>query len=406
MRRSYKFRLRPTVKQVQALTAMLADHRDLYNAALQERCDAYRKRGVTISYGQQSGQLKDIRRELTEQARWSFSSQQATLRRLNLAMQAFFRRARAGQRPGYPRFKGQGWFDTVIWPSDGDGCRWDSTSDKIATRVYLQGAGHVRVQQHRPIQGAVKTISLKREGAAWYVILSCDDVPDQPLAPTGQQTGLDVGVNEFAALSDGTLIPNPRWAMAGADQLAGVQRRHSARYPKHAPRSKRKIRSAQLIAKIHRKIGRKRADFHHKQALQLVQRFDLIAHEQLNIAGMTRSPKPRADPGQPGSFLANGSTAKAGLNKSILDAGWGQFLTILAAKAECAGRLVIAVNPRYSSQTCFECAHIDAANRNGTEFRCVRCGHEDHADINAARNLLRAGLALAQDEKLVGSRSH
>ncbi|HCU49820.1 MAG TPA: transposase, partial [Micromonosporaceae bacterium] len=385
MRRSFKFRLRPTVKQVQALTGMLADHRELYNAALQERRDAYRKRAITISYGMQSAQLKDIRKELPEQGRWSFSSQQATLRRLNLAMQAFFRRVKAGQMPGYPRFKGARWFDTVVWPSDGDGCRWDSTSDTTATRVYLQGVGHVRVHLHRPVTGRVKTISVKREGTAWYVVLSCDGVPTQPLPSTGRHTGLDVGVTEFAALSDGTLIPNPRWLKTSADQLAAVQRQHSSRYPKHAPRSNRKTRSARRAAQVHRMISRRRLDFHHKTALNLVRGFDFIAHEQLNIAGMTRSPKPKPDPERPGTFLPNRAAAKAGLNKSILDTGWGQFLAILAAKAENAGRLTVAVNPRHSSQTCHNCGHVDAASRNSTEFLCTACGHQDHADINAAR---------------------
>ncbi|HCT79806.1 MAG TPA: transposase [Micromonosporaceae bacterium] len=403
MRRSFKFRLRPTCKQVQALETMLADHRELYNAALQERRDAYRKRGITVSYGMQSAQLKDIRKELAEQARWSFSSQQATLRRLNLAMQAFFRRVKAGQTPGSPRFKGARWFDTVVWPSDGDGCRWDSTSDKTATRVYLQGVGHVRVHRHRQVAGTVKTISVKREGSAWYVVLSCDDVPANPLPPTGNATGIDVGVTEFAALADGTLIGNPGWWKQAEDQLTQAQRAHSLRYPKTAPRSARKTRSAQQVAKVHRALARKRLDFHHKLALDLVRGFDTLCHEALNIAGMVRAPKPKPDPDTPGVFLPNQAAAKAGLNKRILDAAWAQFLTILAAKAENAGRLTVAVNARHSSQTCHECRYVDPASRNGIVFRCTRCGYEDHADVNAARNHLRAGLVLIQAASQDGS---
>lgn len=130
MRRTFKFRLRPTAPQVVSLTACLDAHRDLYNAALQERRDAYRHPSKTsIKYGDQSAQLKAIRAADEAQSRWSFSSQQATLRRLDKAFAAFFRRVKAGDQPGYPRFKGHNWFDTVEWPKDRDGCRWDSTPD-------------------------------------------------------------------------------------------------------------------------------------------------------------------------------------------------------------------------------------------------------------------------------------
>lgn len=181
MKRAYKFRLRPTSRQRAALTAMLGDHRALYNAALAERREAYRMRKVSIRYGDQSAQLRNIRSFDPDHARWSFSSQQATLRRLDKAFAAFFRRVRAGAAPGFPRFKGARWFDTVIWPADGDGCRWLSEPG----RVRLQGVGRVRVHAHRAVQGRVKTISVKREGQHWYLVLSCDDVPAQPLPRTG-----------------------------------------------------------------------------------------------------------------------------------------------------------------------------------------------------------------------------
>ncbi|WP_390479859.1 RNA-guided endonuclease InsQ/TnpB family protein, partial [Frankia casuarinae] len=200
MRRSYKFLLRPTAHQQIALTAMLDDHRALYNAALQERRDAYRHPSkTTVRYGGQSAQLKDIRGFDADQARWSFSSQQATLRRLNLAFAAFFRRVKAGETPGYPRFKGAGWFDTVTWPANGDGCLWDSQPENPKTMfVRLQGVGHVKVHQHRPVAGRVKTLSVRREGARWYLVLSCDDVPAEPLEPTGAVVGVDLGVASLA----------------------------------------------------------------------------------------------------------------------------------------------------------------------------------------------------------------
>jgi putative transposase len=178
VRRPFKFLLRPTVRQAQALSVMLADHCCLYNAALQERREAYRHPSkTTVRYGDQSAQLKDIRALDPDQARWSFSSQQATLRRLDKAMQAFFRRVRAGQAPGYPRFRGVGRFDTVEFPKDGDGCRWDSTPHDPVARVRLQGVGHVRVHRHRPVKGRVKTISVKREADRWYMVCRAKTSP-------------------------------------------------------------------------------------------------------------------------------------------------------------------------------------------------------------------------------------
>jgi putative transposase len=245
VRRTFKFQLRPTAGQAVALGQMLADHRDLYNAALQERRDAYRHRSkTTVRYGDQSAQLKDIRAFDPDQARWSFSSQQATLRRLDKAFTAFFRRVRAGEAPGYPRFKGAGWFDTVEWPKDGDGCRWNSVRHPTQTRVRLQGVGHVKVNQHRPITGTVKTVSVKREGSRWYVILSCDNVPAEPLAPTGAVVGVDMGVASFLTTSDGVHVPNPRHLAASDARLAAarqvVDRRKQRSAGREGPRSGRR----------------------------------------------------------------------------------------------------------------------------------------------------------------------
>jgi len=298
VRRSYKFQIRPTTRQARSLAACIEDHRQLYNGALEERREAYRMRRVSISYGDQSAQLKQIRdTDSAGQGRWSFSSQQATLQRLDRSFAAFFRRVKAHQAPGYPRFKGRGWFDTVEWPKDRDGCRWDSQPNQPAARVYLQGIGHVKVNQHRPVQGIVKTISVKREG--------------------------------------------------------------------------------------------RRTDQAHKVALDLVRTTDVIAREDLRIGNMTRSATGTID--EPGRNVA----AKSGLNKSILDAGWGVFFQILTHKAESAGRTVIAVDPRNTSRTCSQCGHCEAGNRDKEVFRCLSCGYLTHANTNAATNIaVRAGLAL------------
>ncbi len=183
----------------------------------------------------------------------------------------------------------------------------------------------MRVHQHRPIQGRVKTVSVKREGDRWFVVLSCDDVPTEPLPETGSAVGLDMGVEHFATTSDGEHLPNPRHGQALADELAQAQR-HLATFGKRKQardRTKPHREAARKVAKLHRKVQRQRRDHHRTTALALVREHDTIAVENLNIAGMTRSPEPKPDPDQTGAYLPNQAAAKAGLNNSILDAGWG-----------------------------------------------------------------------------------
>lgn len=400
MIRAYKFLLRPTVRQAQAqaqaLAEMLRDHCSLYNAALQERRDAWRHPSkTTVRYGMQSGQLKDIRAfDPQRQGRWSFSSQQATLRRLDKAFAAFFRRVKSGDTPGYPRFRGVNWFDTVDFPKDGDGCRWNATPHDPATRVRLQGVGHVKVNQHRAVAGRVKTVSVKREGRRWFVVVTAEQDQPQPLPPTGSTVGIDLGIANFLADSDGGFVPNPRHGRKAAAKLQAAQQTLS-RFPRHKAkdRTANHQRAVDKVAQLHGKVRRQRLDHAHKTALGLVRAHDVIAHEDLTIRNMSRAPVPRPDPDRAGAFLPNGAAAKAGLNTSINDAGWGVFLTILHAKAESAGREVIAVNPRNTSRTCPACGHTAKENRPTQEkFHCVTCGHTAHADTVAATNVLRAGL--------------
>jgi putative transposase len=388
MRRAYKFRMRPTVRQHIALAACVDAHRELYNAALQERRDAWRASRTRIRYGDQSGQLKEIRRERPDVAVWSFSSQQATLRRLNRAFEGFFRRVKAGTAPGYPRFKGAQRFDSVEWPKDGDGARWHPDT----ARVYLQGIGQVKVTAHRAVLGRVKTIQIRREGRRWMLILSCDDVPATVLPATGRQVGVDVGIASFATTSDGVHVANPRWARTAAAGLATAQQRLA-----RANRgSNNRGRCRETVAARHRKVANQRRDLHHKTSRTLVATYDLIAVEDLAIANMLRraTPVPDPDPDKPGAFLPNGAAAKTGLNRSISDASWGQFVSILRAKAEDAGRTVIEVDPRHTSDRCEACGHAAKENRvTQAVFACRACGHQAHADEHAARNILRAGLA-------------
>ncbi len=396
MIRAYKFLMRPTVGQTIALCEMLRDHCSLYNGALQERRDAYRHVSKTsVKYGQQSAQLKEIRAFDPERhGRWSFSSQQATLRRLDKAFTAFFRRVKSGDTPGYPRFRGVNWFDSVTFPKDGDGCRWDSTPHDPVTRVRLQGVGHVKVHQHRPVVGKVKTVSVKREGAKWFVVLTAEQDQPEPLPRTGSVVGLDLGIANFLADSNGGFMPNPRHGRRNADRLEAAQQALAAfGRVRRDKRTANHRRAVEKVAKLHGKVRRQRLDHAHKAALVLVREHDVIAHENLTIRNMVRTAAPKPDPDQPGVFLPNGAAAKTGLNRSISDAGWGVFLTILHAKAESAGRAVIAVDPRNTSRTCPECGHVDKENRpTQAKFHCVACGHMAHADTVGATNVLRAGL--------------
>jgi putative transposase len=331
---------------------------------------------------QQSAQLKEIRGLDPDQGRWSFSSQQATLRRLDKAMAAFYRRCKAGEkRAGYPRFKALDRWDSVEWPSDGDGCRWKSDMG----RVYLQGVGHVRVHQHRPVQGRVKTITLKREGRRWYVVLSCDDVPACPLPAAGREVGVDVGVTRFATVSDGEIIASPRFTRESADELAAAQRSLARKNRGSANRRRAKAK----VAQVHRRIRNRRADFHHKTARALVRECDVIALEDLRIANMVRSASGTLE--KPGTNVA----AKSGLNRSILDAGWGQFTSILIGKAEEAGRRIVLVDPRHTSINCHQCGARCTRPRQETVI-CPEHGAID-ADVNGAINIAsRAGLGSGQ----------
>ncbi len=245
--------------------------------------------------------MTEIRSVRSDQAVWSFSSQQATLRRLNEAFTGFFRRVKIGQKAGYPRFRGAARFDSVEWPKDGDGARWQPDQN----RVYLQGIGTVKVSVHRKVEGRVKSIQIKRQGRRWMLVL------------------------------------------AAARLAAAQQRLARAKRGSNNRRHKR-----ETVGGRHRKISNQRKDFHHKQASELAARYDLIVVEDLKIANMLRRPKPKRDPDNPGKFLPNGARAKAGLNRSISDAGWGQFVSILRAKAEDAGRVWIEVDPRHTSDRC------------------------------------------------------
>jgi putative transposase len=234
VRRAYKFRLRPTARQHVALGQCLASHRELYNAALQERRDAWRLRGTGVSYGDQSAQLKAIREARPDVKAWSFSSQQATLRRLNRAFAGFFRRVNVGQ---------------------------------------------VKVTVHRQVEGRVKTIQVRRQGRRWMLILSCDGVPTRPLEPTQAAVGIDVGIASFATTSDGQHLRNPRWARVAAARLGAAQQVLARK--RRDSNSRRRARTT--VATRHRKLANQRRNFQHHAARALVGDYGLLVVEDLKI---------------------------------------------------------------------------------------------------------------------------
>jgi putative transposase len=389
MRRALKFRAYPTRSQEGRAVRLLADHCDLYNAALEERREAWRMRRTSISYGMQSAQLKDIRRaDPHGQGRHSFTAQQQTLRRLNIVFAAFYTRSKQG-KAGHPRFKPYSRFSQVGFVA-GDGAKWTPADCGGWARAAFQAVGSVKVRQHRPVPATVKFLQLKREHRRWYVIV-ITDTRAAPLPPTGRSVGVDVGVARFLTTSDGQIIANPKFLQASTGMIANLQRRKDR--ARRGSGNRKRLRRA--LAKEWRKVGNRRRDFHHKTARALVNSCDVIVLEKLSTAGMTRRPTPKPDPSNPEAFLPNMASAKAGLNKAILDAGWAQFANILTGKAEEAGRRVMFVNPAGTSIECQHCGRKCTRPRQDTVI-CPTHGKID-ADLNAARNIAtRAGLGSGQ----------
>jgi putative transposase len=388
VRRAYKLRAYPTRPQEGRAVRLLADHCDLYNAALAERREAWRMRNYSVSYGDQSAQLKEIRAADPDgQGRHSFTAQQQTLRRLNTVFVAYFRRVRDAKgkqrRVGYPRFKPYQRFDQVLFVA-GDGASWEPADGGRWAHATFQAVGRVKVGQHRPIAGRVRTLQLKREGRRWYVIV-VTETGAVPLASTGRSVGVDMGVARFLTTSDGEVVANPRFLDGAQERIADLQRRKQ----RARPGSGNRQRLRRALAKEWRKLRNQRRDFHHKTARGLVDTCDTLALEDLRVAAMTASAAGTVE--DPGRNVA----AKAGLNRSILDAGWTQFTSILVAKAESAGRRVVFVHPASTSVDCNACGTICIRPRQDIVV-CPVHGELD-ADLNGARNIAtRAGLGSGQ----------
>jgi len=357
VRRAYKYRLFPNVNQTRELSTMLETHRRLYNACLEQRKTAYESEKKSVKYTEQSKWFTTERVTNAYFARINFNSAQATMRRLDKAFVAFFRRVKAGVKPGYPRFKARDRFHTVVFPTHGCGNRL------TGNRLRLQHVGTLRVKVHRPHQGVIKTVSLTREADKWFVVLSCD-LGEKTVEPNGlPEVGVDLGLEHFLTTSDGDHVANHRLLKAQLPELRRRQRSMSRKKKGGANRRKQRKR----VAALHARVRNLRREFHHKTALKLVRHYGLVAVERLNISGMLRNHR---------------------LARAISDAGWAGFLSTLRTKAESAGCVVVEVNCRGTSQECSRCGAVVDKGLSVRTHNCPSCSLVLQRDVNAALNIL------------------
>ncbi len=347
MKKAFKYRLYPTKQQEETLFWTLARCRELYNAALAERKEAYRMSGKSVSYYEQKRDLPEIKSEIREEYQQIHSQVlQDVLLRLDKAFKAFFRRIKSGEEPGYPRFQGRNRYDSFTYPQGGYSLDVDG---KRAT-VTLSKIGTLKMKRHRELDGVIKTCTIKYEAGQWYAVFACEVKPPEPLAVVGSEIGIDLGITHFAALSDETFIESPRYYRQAQADLKHKQQALARK----KRGSHRREKARKQVAKAHRKVRNQRRDFHHKQAKKLIQEHQVIVFEDLQLTNLVKHAKPKQD-AETGQYLPNGASAKSGLTKSILDNGLGQFVQIVTYKAACAGRNIYKINPKYTSQICSAC---------------------------------------------------
>ncbi len=380
--RTFRYQLKPTFRQTQSLLLQLDYQCELYNAALEERISAWQRERRSISYFDQCRTLTGLQEFRPEVLPSGVRLCRGTLRRLDRAFLDFYGRVQRDEKPGFPRFKSRSQFHSLQW-EDPNG--WKVRLDE--RRLWLPGIGEVKANYHRMPQGIPKAITVKREGKKWWVSIRCAEVPAEPLAPVGKQIGLDLGVTNLVARSDGEMYPSQKFGSKSFRRIAEARQA----VMRSQPDSNRRRNRQERISELHRKVANQRRNAAHQVSRELINEFDFIAVEDLEITRMVRGPGFIEDRELPRVVRA---AIAARLHRSIYDAGWGMLLSMLLYKAESAGRVVVAVDPRYTSQTCAECGHVEARNRvSRLSFRCRKCGHRDHADVNAARNILRAGRA-------------
>jgi putative transposase len=365
MRRAFKYRIWTNKTQDRALSEMLETHRRLYNACLEERKRRYEEEGVTVTFLEQRSRFKFDRVANPFYAKLPTNAAYTTMDRLELAFKAFFRRLKSGEKPGYPRFKGRDFFDSMGFGTYPHGAKLDGD------RLYVQHIGDLRVKLHRPVEGAIKTLSIKRESDKWYAVFSCDlgdvEVPASDRPPGG----IDLGLSAFVTDSDGDKIANPRFLKKELPELRRLQRSVARKIPRSSNRRKAVAR----LRALHVRVKNLRKESHHQMAIKLLDKFGLIAAEKLDIRELL---------------------AKGKYSRSISDAGWSAFLLTLKSKAEKKGVRIVEVEPRGTSQGCSGCGEIVPKTLFDRIHACPKCGLKLDRDHNAARNILRLGLAGTQ----------
>jgi putative transposase len=364
MRKTFKYRLYPNKQQQRLLEQHVEECRWLYNHLLAVRRDAWEQQQESVRLYDQQATLPALKTERPTLAAVQSQVLQNVAVRIDLAFQAFFRRVRTGETPGYPRFRGKGRYASLTYPQVPVGCKLDAETK----RLRLHGVGEVKILLHRPIEGTAKTATICRSSTGkWSVCFSCECAEPAPLPATGQQVGMDVGLKTFATLSTGNEVANPRFFRREEHALAKVQRRLSKEERGTPERTKRR----KIVARVHERIAWRRGDFTHQHSRHIVNQFDLIAVEDLSVNRMTHT-----------HCLA----------KSIHDVAWSQFASLLSYKAVWAGRKVVAVNPAYTSQDCSSCGHrktdLSLADRT---YTCSCCGVVLDRDLNASLNILALG---------------
>jgi putative transposase len=359
MRKTMKYRLYPTKHQQHVLDDTLDTCRQVYNQTLAHRKEAWEQRQETLSLYETNAMLTQWKQE--RPALTSVHSQvlQNAQERVDLAYKAFFRRVKSGETPGFPRFRGPGRYDSFTFKQSGF-----AVQDSL---LRVSKIGALRLVFHRPIDGTIKTLTLRRVASGkWYACFSVEAEPAQ-LPETQRAAGIDMGLTSFATLNTGQHIAHPRFFRTDAKALAKAQRR-LAKAEKGTP-ARSKCRK--VVAHIHERIANRRDDFCHQEARKLVNAHGVLAFEALQITTMMQT-----------HCLA----------KSIADVAWGHFVRITTDKAACAGRLVAHIDPRYTSQDCSQCGQRVPKTLSQRVHQCPACQLVMDRDQNAAINILRHGL--------------
>jgi putative transposase len=381
--KAYRFALEPNPAQEAAMSAWGSSLRFLWNWMLAQRSESYKasEGRVKIGYIEQANQLPAMKRIFPWLAEVPSQALQQTLKDLDTAFGNFF----AG-RAAYPAFKAKA--------NGNPGLRWPQSVEINGRAIWLPKLGWVKVRFSRKVVGTIKSATVRFDRLRWHVSILCELEHAAPASHTGTPIGLDVGVEESVALSDGRCIGLPVSDESETKQACKLARRVS----RCVPDSKRHAKAKRRLLVFRRRISNRVADARQKLTTTLAKNHGLIVVEDLALRSMTRSAKGTVD--APGKNVA----AKRGLNRSLLEQGHAETVRQLAYKAVWMGGEVRRINPAYTSQTCPCCGHVSADNRpSRAVFRCVKCDHSGHADVVAAHNILSAGLAASARGGALGS---